>query len=168
MTEIHMAASWKYSIDGTVKGIPCGETGSVSVTDTRSKVTCTDCDDILAGRVVSPAEEAEEIEEAAFAAEIAAETPAETTTEEPAAEAKSTEDCWIAIYNAAAPGQLTSLSDIQAATGLTTGELERGVRFIAGNMDDVELAPEAHGRRARAMVSVVVGGEARHWVRFAA
>jgi hypothetical protein len=72
MTEIHMQASWKYSVDGIVKGVPCGETGSIRVTAKRAEVTCPECDDVLAGRALSPAEEREEAEEAEYAAELAA------------------------------------------------------------------------------------------------
>ncbi len=70
------------------------------------------------------------------------------------------------VYNAAASGREVSLQAIKEVTGMSQAELERGVRYWA-QADDVRIEPEAHGRRAREMASVVIGGEARHWIRFA-
>ncbi len=142
MTTIHMQASWNSSIDGTTTNIPCGTTVSVQVTERRADVTCTACQDVLAGR--TPTEQAE------------VEAP------------RSTEACWIAIYNHATPGTWTKLADIKAAAGLTQDELERGIRYLLAETDDVELEAECHGRRVTAEMreaAVVVGGEARHLVR---
>jgi hypothetical protein len=69
------------------------------------------------------------------------------------------------VYNAAASGQDVSLQVIKDAAGLSQEELERGVRFWA-ETEDVRVEPESHGRRARGMASVTIGGEARHYIRF--
>ncbi len=81
---------------------------------------------------------------------------------------KSTEACWTAIYNHATPGTWTRLADIKAAAGLTQDELERGVRYLLEETEDVEVEPEPFGHRITAEVreaAVVLGGEARHLLR---
>lgn len=76
------------------------------------------------------------------------------------------ESIGLRIYNAANSTGDTSLTEIIERTGITQEELEAGIRFWA-TADDVRIEPEAHGRRAQEMASVIIGGEARHWIRFA-
>ena len=80
-------------------------------------------------------------------------------------------DLFVKIYNAATPGQWNKLSDIKRATGLTQAELERGIRWILENNDDVSVEPEPFNNRLLrdpeyAAAAVRLGEEDRHLIKF--
>lgn len=72
----------------------------------------------------------------------------------------------VKVYNAAALGTDTSFQAILDATGMSRTDLDAGVRWWIENTDDVNVEPESHGRRAQFMHSIMIGGEARHYIRF--
>lgn len=75
-----------------------------------------------------------------------------------------------ALYNVATPGTDHRISDLAAAAGLTWEQAKAGAAWWHENADDVAVEPESHQRRITQLerrAPLVIGGEARHMIRFA-
>lgn len=75
-----------------------------------------------------------------------------------------------ALYNVANPGTDHRIADLAARAGLTWEQAKAGAAWWMANADDVAVEPESHQRRItpqERQAPLVIGGEARHLIRFA-